>query len=63
MKVYAVVEESSNWDRSTRLTTINTYLYNQHAINDATELNALALENTTYWVKEVQVLDHEVYND
>jgi len=63
MKVYAVLEEHFNeWGGALSLTTVNTYLYNQHAINDATELNAIAPENTTYWVKEVQVLEREVYN-
>jgi len=61
MKVYSIVEEQTHPKFLSTYTTVNTYLYNQHAINDATKMNELALAGVVYWVKEVNVLNHEVY--
>jgi len=61
MKVYSIVEEQTHPEYLSIYTTINTYLYNQHAINDATKMNELALDGVVYWVKESDVLEREVY--
>ena len=61
MKVYSVVEEQIHPEYLSIYTTMDTYLYNQHAINDATRLNNIALDGVVYWVKEINVLNHEVY--
>jgi len=61
MKVYSIVEEKWSQDIGCIYTTTDTYLYNQHAINDATRLNNIALDGVVYWVKESDVLEREVY--
>ena len=61
MKVYSIIEEQMHPEYLSIYTTVNTYLYNQHAINDATKMNELALGGVVCWVKECNVLNHEVY--
>jgi len=61
MKVYSIIQESIHPEYLSIYTTVHTYLYNQHAINDATKLNRFADDGVVYWVKEINVLEREVY--